>query len=205
MGLFGNKKEEISKNMIGLFFEDINFAADGGLYAEMIENRSFEARDAYGNPGNFYAVEDLCYAWSPVSTSYKMPDMKVVTGTPLYMTNPHYLRFTATEKGQGFANKAYDGIYAKSGEVLNLKFYARAVKYNGGFRVSITKDGKEYSSADLDCKAVIPFMPFSDTTVDFKSGNDDWDAKIQNIKDMDKTGLAKASSWIKYETKLKVS
>ena len=40
----------ISPELIGLFFEDINFAADGGLYAEMIENRSFEAREAYGNP-----------------------------------------------------------------------------------------------------------------------------------------------------------
>lgn len=39
----------ISPELIGLFFEDINFAADGGLYAEMIENRSFEAREAYGN------------------------------------------------------------------------------------------------------------------------------------------------------------
>ena len=36
--------ESISPEMIGLFFEDINFAADGGLYAEMIENRSFEAK-----------------------------------------------------------------------------------------------------------------------------------------------------------------
>lgn len=41
----------ISPELIGLFFEDINFAADGGLYAEMIENRSFEAREAYGSPG----------------------------------------------------------------------------------------------------------------------------------------------------------
>lgn len=37
---------KITPEMIGLFFEDINFAADGGLYAEMIENRSFEARRA---------------------------------------------------------------------------------------------------------------------------------------------------------------
>ena len=54
--------EKISPEMIGLFFEDINFAADGGLYAEMIENRSFEAKEGFGTPGNFYAVDDykLC-------------------------------------------------------------------------------------------------------------------------------------------------
>ncbi len=33
-----------------IIFEDINFAADGGLYAEMIENRSFEAKEAFGTP-----------------------------------------------------------------------------------------------------------------------------------------------------------
>ena len=37
------KGVDIQQNMIGLFFEDINYAADGGLYAEMIENRSFES------------------------------------------------------------------------------------------------------------------------------------------------------------------
>ena len=56
----------ISPELIGLFFEDINFAADGGLYAEMIENRSFEAREAYGNPGRFYAVDDPGDAWKSV-------------------------------------------------------------------------------------------------------------------------------------------
>ena len=63
----GNEKGvPISPELIGLFFEDINFAADGGLYAEMIENRSFEAREAYGNPGRFYAVDDPGYAWKSV-------------------------------------------------------------------------------------------------------------------------------------------
>ena len=33
---------KIAKTMYGVFFEDINFSADGGLYAELIENRSFE-------------------------------------------------------------------------------------------------------------------------------------------------------------------
>ena len=33
---------EIQPTMYGLFFEDINYAADGGLYAELVKNRSFE-------------------------------------------------------------------------------------------------------------------------------------------------------------------
>ena len=50
MELFISDKKgvPIQEGMIGLFFEDINYAADGGLYAEMIENRSFEFLDCYG-------------------------------------------------------------------------------------------------------------------------------------------------------------
>ena len=87
--------EKISPEMIGLFFEDINFAADGGLYAEMIENRSFEAKEGFGTPGNFYAVDDYGYAWTPVcKEGEQTPRMQYVTGLPLSMVNPHYLRLT---------------------------------------------------------------------------------------------------------------
>ena len=43
------KKAAIQEGMTGLFFEDINYAADGGLYAEMLENRSFEFLKATGD------------------------------------------------------------------------------------------------------------------------------------------------------------
>lgn len=48
------KKAAVQDGMIGLFFEDINYAADGGLYAEMIENRSFSFVDCYGDVGDYY-------------------------------------------------------------------------------------------------------------------------------------------------------
>ena len=58
---------DISPDMVGLFFEDINFAADGGLYAEMIENRSFEAIKTKGESHNYVLCEDNLYAWSSTS------------------------------------------------------------------------------------------------------------------------------------------
>ena len=138
---------KISQEMIGLFFEDINFAADGGLYAEMIENRSFEAREAHGTPGNFYAVDDCGYAWKPVyEDGEAAPVMQYVTGTPLSTVNPHYLRFTANAAGQGFANQAYDGIYLEKGESYKVSFYARCVSYKGeNFDIDIRKNGKKYA------------------------------------------------------------
>lgn len=48
------KRADIMPDMMGLFFEDINYAADGGLYAEMLENRAFEFVDCYGDKADYY-------------------------------------------------------------------------------------------------------------------------------------------------------
>ena len=101
MRIIRKPDKNISKEMIGLFFEDINYAADGGLYAEMIENRSFEAKEAVGVVHSFYTVDDPGYAWSPVCGARKnAPRMQYVSGSPLSEQNPHYLRFTARQAGQ---------------------------------------------------------------------------------------------------------
>jgi hypothetical protein len=42
MGMLVQAQKPISSNLFGIFFEDINYAADGGLYGELIQNRSFE-------------------------------------------------------------------------------------------------------------------------------------------------------------------
>ena len=51
INITSEKGVNIQPNMYGLFFEDINYAADGGIYAEMIENRSFELIEARDMPG----------------------------------------------------------------------------------------------------------------------------------------------------------
>ena len=54
--------EKISPEVIGLFFEDINFAADGGsLCGDDREPLRLRQRRAFGTPGNFYAVDDCGY------------------------------------------------------------------------------------------------------------------------------------------------
>ena len=138
------KGVSIAPELIGLFFEDINFAADGGLYAELIENRSFEAKEAYGNPGRFYAVDDFGYAWKTLyQAGEEEPLMQYVTGTPVSAVNPHYLRFTAKQAGQGFTNKAYDGIRLEKDHTYKVSFYARCVAYEGEwFQITVQRDGQ---------------------------------------------------------------
>ena len=55
------KTTPISKDLIGVFFEDINYGADGGIYAELIENRNFEFVDCYGDKGDYYTIFDGGY------------------------------------------------------------------------------------------------------------------------------------------------
>lgn len=137
------KKEEkhiIPQGMIGLFFEDINYAADGGLYAEMIENRSFEFYRAGGDAGDYYAEYDGGYGWKCYQNS-KDISLRYVTGSPLSEENPHYMRANVKEKHCGFSNKAYDGLYLEQGKEYKVTFWARKVQYEGDFCVQAIKNG----------------------------------------------------------------
>lgn len=131
----------ISEGMTGLFFEDINYAADGGLYAEMIENRSFEFLDCYGDRGDYYVKQDCGFGWSPVGDA-RSCRMEYVMGSPLHRNNPHYLRFTALQEGQGFANRAYSGIFMEKGKEYKVSFYARTAAFEGNALVQV-REGEE--------------------------------------------------------------
>ncbi len=115
-------KCEINKGMFGLFFEDINYALDGGLHAEMIENRSFEFFDCGGRKYNWYKSFDGLYGWKNRCGAA----IKIGTQDPLNTINPHYLRFEATVPGAYVANKAYNGIFMKAGAEYRVSFWGRA-------------------------------------------------------------------------------
>ena len=145
------KKHAIAEGMFGLFFEDINYAADGGLYAEMIENRSFEFMDCYGDVGDYYVKADPGYAWKATKDK-GAGKMEYVEGSPVSNVNPHYLRFTATKAGQGFANKAYRGIYMTAFQEYKVSFYARTAKYlEGNLKVQIRAGGKILIENGVKC------------------------------------------------------
>lgn len=145
------KQHEIAPGMFGLFFEDINYAADGGLYAEMIENRSFEFRDCYGDFADFYAKHDPGFGWKATKDK-GVGKLQFVEGSPVCAENPHYLRFTAVKAGQGFSNKAYSGIYMKAYEKYKVSFYARMASYlNGNVRVQIRDNGKVLVEEKVTC------------------------------------------------------
>lgn len=123
--ILGNKGVDIQKGMIGIFFEDINYGADGGLYAEMIENRSFEFLDARGDKDAYYQKFDGLYGWNAWNKNSKVI-LEIKEENPLNEINPHYLH-AVCEKGAGFTNKAYDGIYLEQGQGYRISFYAKSL------------------------------------------------------------------------------
>lgn len=142
-----NKKGvAISEEMIGLFYEDINYSSDGGLYAELIENRSFESLDSRGAKNNYSQVYDGGYGWSPYPVDGKGASMKYLSDYPAFKENPHYLEFTAAQSQKGFTNQAYEGIPLEKGRKYNISFYARADEYDGKIKVSVRKKGKHVTS-----------------------------------------------------------
>ena len=119
-----NELYDISDLLFGIFFEDINFAADGGLYAEKIVNRSFEFTEV--------ALDDELYGWNAVNGAA----LSVIKSAEdmLNENNPNYL---VIENGGGiFAgvqNVGFlDGIAVEAGEGYDVSFYAKAVNgYRG--------------------------------------------------------------------------
>ncbi len=113
--------KSISDNLYGLFLEDINYAVDAGLYAELIKNRSFE----YGS----LATNQNKHGWG--STSASAVTFEILDGsgdgTWLNENNPHYARLTnAADTMEGIFNAGYlEGLAVTGGENYTASLFAR--------------------------------------------------------------------------------
>ncbi len=105
----------INSNLFGIFFEEINSAGDGGLYAELVRNRSFE--DSSTTPTN----------WTLVTTGSAAGSMSLDTSLPLGATNLQSLKLSMTGGSGtvGTANSGYWGMAVTQAATYNLGFYAR--------------------------------------------------------------------------------
>src|SRR5262249_9970552 len=129
----------IAKTMVGVFFEDINFAADGGLYPERVKNRSFEFPDAL-------------MGWKRATPA--AGTFTVRTDAPVSSKNPHYLRVEGTDAAQAFGvmNDGFRGVGIEAGKPYVFSVVARRVG-NGptGMRVQVVGGLQTvYATAHVD-------------------------------------------------------
>ncbi len=123
-----NLGPEISPFLYGIFFEDINHAVDGGLYAELVRNRSFEHKDPL--EGWFAVFETGCQATFSIDSDL-----------PLNENNPHYLSFdiASENKSVSLSNNGYDGIPLKKGKRYEFSAFIRGnSEYSGEIAVLLT-------------------------------------------------------------------
>lgn len=113
-----SSSKDISKELIGIFFEDINYAADGGIYAELIQNRDFE----YSNRdrGDWNART----AWSVTGVDM---NWDIMTDNPIHANNSHYSVLDVAKVGASLVNEGFDGIALKAGEKYNLSLFTRSL------------------------------------------------------------------------------
>jgi alpha-N-arabinofuranosidase len=104
----------ISSTLFGIFFEDINFAADGGIYAEKIKNRSFEFPDAL-----------MGWRRAAPASAGSSGTFTVRTDAPPSPQNPHYLRITSKAGTFGVSNDGFRGIGFSKGQKFRFSVLAR--------------------------------------------------------------------------------
>ena len=129
--------------MFGIFFEDINFGADGGLYPELVKNRSFE-------------FQEPLTGWHEIlRTSSKGIDnprgeLAIRTKDPLNPSNPHYLKVRVYEPGYGFWNSGFRGIGVENDAEYRFSAYVRSDGPKA-IRATITDgSGREIGSGKLE-------------------------------------------------------
>jgi alpha-N-arabinofuranosidase len=111
----------ISPSEFGIFFEDINFGADGGLYPELVKNRSFEFAEPLTGWHEVLAIDSTGRGLEPPTG-----EMAVHSEEPLNASNPHYLRVRVYNPGYAFYNVGYRGIGVQSGAEYRFSAYVRA-------------------------------------------------------------------------------
>lgn len=131
-----SKIKPISNLLTGVFFEDLNYAADGGLYAELVQNRSFEyhPRDKSFRDKSWTAT----YAWSLQGDS--AASLTIDSTTPVHVNNPHYAVIDLKRSGAYLVNTGFDGIPVKKGEAYNFSVFAWRIKGKGGFEVRLVSN-----------------------------------------------------------------
>ncbi len=158
---------KINPAMWGVFFEDINFGADGGLYAEMVKNRGFE-------------FPDPLMGWTKISPSLADGELTVRDDQPFDTNNPHYVRLESRKSAEnapfGISNEGFRGMGVRKGDAYDFSARIRHVAGSPILRVQLWGgDGTLLDSIDL------------------KDFSDDWQKSTGVIHPKDTDGKARLS------------
>ena len=126
---------KIADTLWGIFYEDINFGADGGMYPELVMNRSFEDRE--NTRSNLTINRRPTQYWTVSGTG----NFEGAAVSPIDPANPYYAAVNVTTSGYSLINRGFTtgdspAMYISSGEQYDFLFYFR----NGTFTGDIVCD-----------------------------------------------------------------
>jgi alpha-L-arabinofuranosidase len=146
-----SQSKKISNMLTGVFFEDINYAADGGLYAELIQNRGFEyaLSDKEGNDKSWNSTK----SWSVEGSQNTF---RIDTISPIHENNKHYAVLKTNQVGDGLTNEGFDGIALKAGEKYDFSVFVRNLAgAKTKLLVRLTgKNGEKYAETTINSNDV---------------------------------------------------
>ena len=133
-----SQQKPISDKLIGIFFEDISYAADGGLYAELVQNRDFE-----------YTAKDH-RGWNATTAWHSSRPIEICTEHPLSPNNPHY----ALLWPDTLWNEGWDGIVVEKGKKYDFSMYVFAGGQKQDFSIQLVgQDGTVLAKSKLKTRA----------------------------------------------------
>ncbi len=171
----GSKGHDINPNMYGIFFEEINHSGDGGLYAELLQNRGFEEQTppggftksgtnkiTAGTIKNYNDLVNRSHTWDWDFDKKKMTGWRVdyencalvydvlTPVTPLHENTPNAMNLAISASKSGararLINTGYWGISVEKGDSYDLRFYLNTADYQGKVTAVVY---------DADCKEMI--------------------------------------------------
>lgn len=149
----------VSPNLYGIFFEEISHAGDGGLYAELVQNRGFEEHVLPSSmtykKGRAFAIDSQNYehrnnrkwnipwnmeekkmtGWKVVGEKSAVKGEVIKVSSPLHANTPHAMQLKISQMQKGgkakLINTGYWGMGLKQGEKYDLRFYVKSNNYKG--------------------------------------------------------------------------
>ena len=138
LSVCADSTKAISDKLIGIFFEDISYAADGGLYAELIQNRDFE-----------YTEKDH-RGWNATTAWHSSRPIEIATEHPLHPNNPHY----ALLWPDTLWNEGWNGIAVEMGKKYDFSMYVLAGGQKQDFDILLVgQDGNVLAKSTLKTRA----------------------------------------------------
>jgi alpha-L-arabinofuranosidase len=161
-----DETKQISDMLIGIFFEDISYAADGGLYAELIQNRDFEYEP--GDRDFLDSTWNHTKAWTIAGPAI----FNIDTVQPIHPHNRHYASIDILGDHVSLTNGGWDGIPVVKGESYEFSVFARVpAGVQGGMEVIVrTEEGVVSGSTFIELEAGA--WTRYDATIDMKQTGD---------------------------------